>query len=192
MENTTKKTHRTSFFHKTKKIIRKAIRRTKNAVRDFFETAENSIVETLYPESIKNKALKKEYLKLLSLRFDRNQTSLDTLTANMSNSTINSDSISPIEAEIIKRIRSITAKEKAKELRKAYRKYIVSEKFKKSTTVNPDVKVTDPIVCAIQSNPLPESSYTEVTNNGEKPVFTAQYNHKKNLTIHNYCQNIRE
>ena len=192
MENTTKKTHRTSFFHKTKKIIRKAIRRTKNAVRDFFETAENSIVETLYPESIKNKALKKEYLKLLSLRFDRNQTSLDTLTANMSNSTINSDSISPIEAEIIKRIRSITAKEKAKELRKAYRKYIVSEKFKKSTTVNPDAKVTDPIVCAVKSNPLPESSYTEVTNNGEKPVFTAQYNNKKNLTIHNYCQNIRE
>ena len=112
MENTTKKTHRTSFFHKTKKIIRKVIRRTKNSVQDFFETAENSIVETLYPESIKNKALKKEYLKLLSLRFDRNQTSLDTLTANMSNSTINSDSISPIEAEIIKRIRSITAKSK--------------------------------------------------------------------------------
>ena len=192
MENTTKKTHRISFFHKTKKIIRKAIRRTKNAVRDFFETAENSIVETLYPESIKNKALKKEYLKLLSLRFDRNQTSLDTLTANMSNSTINSDSISPIEAEIIKRIRSITAKEKAKELRKAYRKYIVSEKFKKSTTINPDEKATDPIVCAVKSNPLPESSYTEVTNNGEKPVFTAQYNNKKNLTIHNYCQNIRE
>lgn len=192
MENTTKKTHKTSFFHKTKKIIRKAIRRTKNAVRDFFETAENSIVETLYPESIKNKALKKEYLKLLSLRFDRNQTSLDTLTANMSNSTINSDSISPIEAEIIKRIRSITAKEKAKELRKAYRKYIVSEKFKKSTTVNPDAKATDPIVYAVKSNPLPESSYTEVTNNGEKPVFTAQYNNKKNLTIHNYCQNIRE
>ena len=65
MENTTKKTHKTSFFHKTKKIIRKAIRRTKNAVRDFFETAENSIVETLYPESIKNKALKKEVEMLL-------------------------------------------------------------------------------------------------------------------------------
>lgn len=192
MDNKTKKEYKPSFFRKIKKIVRKAIRRTKKAVYNFFDTANNTLVETLYPESIKNKALKKEYLKLLSLRIDKNQTNLDTLTANMSNSTINSISVSPLEAEIIKRIELINSKEKAKALHKAYRKRIVSEKFKKSTTINPDTKANGPLICAIKSNPLPEASYIEVINNGEKPIFIVQQNNKKNLTLHNYHQNTKE
>lgn len=190
MENTTKKTHKKPLFYKIKRFIRKALRRTAKFATNIFNVADDTIIETLYPDAIKNKALKKEYLKLLSLKSANSLTSLDTFTANMGSSTINSGTLSPIEAEIIKRIEVIRAKEKAKELRKAYRKRIVVEKLKRRTTVNSDTKATERIVYAAKSNPLPSLSYSEVTAPGKKPVFNVQTS--KNLTIQGYHQNIRE
>ena len=151
---------------------------------------DESIIKSFCPETIKNKALKREYLKLLAIQSNNNLTNLDSLTVNIGNSTIASETISPIEAEILKRIQLITAKEKAKNLRKAYRKSIVSEKIKNLMTINPDEKSVKPVVCAVKSNPVPSLAYSEVTTNGEKPVF--HINHNKNLTIHNYYQNTRE
>ena len=192
MENTTKKTHKPSLFRKIRKFIRKTLNHTKRFIRNVFEATDNALIETFYPEAIKNKALKKEYLKLLSLRTSNSLTNLDTISANITNSTINSATLSPIETEILKRINLIIAKEKAKTLRKAYRKRIVAEKLKNRTTINSDTNATDRIIYAVKSNPIPALAYSEVTPNNEKPVFQANHNKNQTITLQNYYQNTRE
>lgn len=192
MENTTKKQNKKSFFHKTKRFIRKSLKRVKRLVNNLFEMVDESIIKSFCPETIKNKALKREYLKLLAIQSNNNLTNLDSLTVNIGNSTIASETISPIEAEILKRIQLITAKEKAKNLRKAYRKRIVAEKLKSRTTVNSDTNATDRIIYAVKSNPIPALAYSEVTPNNEKPVFQANHNKNQTITLQNYYQNTRE
>ena len=197
MENKTKKSRRHSLFFKTKHKIRKIFKKIKKLWNRVTTNIDDSMIEMLHPETVKNKALKNEYKKLMSLHMQNVFTSQDALFIGSETNITASDTLSPLESEILKRIDLLTAKDKANEAKKAYRKQIVKNKLEKMTTVNPDKTAVQPTICAIKCNPLPVAYYSEIISSEEKPVFPVLSSHKENTATytiqseqHKYAQKI--